>query len=171
MRRLLIIALLTVAACAPDATEPRSAQTPGDPTRPQLETDYRFEAYPGSQWYGPDGDEIPEESRVINAITGPDHCDWEAGVMMHVGWPPGHDAADISESRQYLRDPERVFPQDSFMTKYDANVELPDRAEYTGYRTDFMELWLDNENDRAAYLVFADHVELWPRARQPIACA
>ncbi len=169
MKRLVIIGLVTLAACGPGTTEPSSPEA--SQGRISLESDYEFEPYPGSQWYGPDGEEVPKEASIINAITGPDHCNWEAGVMMHVGWPLGHEAADASETRQYLRDPERVFPQRSLMTKYDADVELPKRAEYTGYRTDFMEFWLDEKGDTAAYLVFADHVELWPRAADTIACA
>ena len=94
-----------------------------------------------------------------------------SGVMMHVGWPLGHDAADISESHQYIRDPEKVFPQDDLMTTFGADVDLPKGAEYTGYRTEFMELWLDEDDNAAAYLVFADHVELWPRASDVIASA
>lgn len=171
MKNLLVGALIALVACGSDTTGPRSVDAAGDAPSSRLETDYRYEPYPGSQWYGPDGHEVPMESNVINAITGPDHCDWEGAVIMHVGWPPGHDAADASESRQYLRDPERIFPRGSLMTRFDPDVELPERAEYTGYRTDFMELWLDKKNDKAAYVVFADHVELWPRAGEIIACA
>ena len=171
VKRLLVIALIALAACGPDSSEPQAVDSGGGVPATELDSDYEFEPYPGSTWYGPDGDEIPEESTVINAITGPDHCNWEAGVMMHVGWPPGHDAADISESRQYFRDPENVFPQDDFMTSYKGEVQLPERAEYTGFRTHFMELWLDEKDDTAAYLVFADHTERWPRADDVIACA
>jgi hypothetical protein len=57
----------------------------------------------------PDGDEISEKSNIINAITGPEHCDWDSAVMMHVGWPFGHDTENVSRARQYLRDPEKVF--------------------------------------------------------------
>ena len=163
--------MIGLAACGPGTSEPPPDSSPGAVPATELESDYEFEPYPGSTWYGPDGEEIPDESSIINAITGPDHCDWEAGVMMHVGWPPGHDAADISESRQYFRDPEKVFPQDSLMTSYDPEVQLPDGAEYTGYRTDFMELWLDEKDNTAAYLVFADHIERWPRGTEVIACA
>ncbi len=167
----MIIGLLSLAACTPSVQEPAPLRTADGPAETELETDYEFEAFPGSRWYGPDGKEISQEANVINAITGPEHCDWQSAVMMHVGWPLGHDAADISESRQYLRDPEGVFARGGLMSTFDANVELPPSATYTGYRTDFMELWLAERDDAAAYLVFADHVERWPRAEQPIACA
>ncbi|HEV3471603.1 MAG TPA: hypothetical protein VG408_00140 [Actinomycetota bacterium] len=167
----MIIGLLSLASCTSGPQGPVSQPTTEGVAKTGLEADYEFEAFPGSRWYGPNGDEIPVEGNIINAITGPEHCDWQSAVMMHMGWPPGHDAADISESRQYLRDPEGIFEKDMLMTSFDANVELPERAEYTGYRTDFMELWFDQEDDDAAYLVFANHVERWPRAEEPIACA
>lgn len=178
MKKLLIASLLIFAACAAGTDEsasgPRQASpVPSGTGTPaiELQSEFEFEAYPGSTWYSPDGGEVPDESNIINAITGPDHCEWESGVMMHVGWPLGHDAADISESRQYIRDPEKVFPQNHLMTTFVANVDLPKAAEYTGYRTEFMELWLDESDNTAAYLVFTDHVERWPRAGDVIACA
>ncbi len=177
MKNILVVMLLLLAACSVETNQP-SAEAPASPsptiaTRSgsELSLNYSFEAYPGSQWYGPDGAEVPKESNVINAITGPAHCGWEEGVIMHVGWPLGRDAENISESRQYLRDPHGVFPQESVATAFDGDVNLPKGAEATGYRTDFMELWLDPEDDRGAYLVFADHVERWPRAKEIIACA
>ena len=157
------ILLLMFAACS-------ASPSPIETSSP-LSAEVRFEAYPGSQWYGPDGDPVPEESNIINAIKGPEHCDWDSGVMLHLGWPLGRDAANFSETRQYFRDPQRVFPADDFMTKYAADVDLPKTAENTGYRTDFMELWLDRTDGSAAYLVFSDHVERWPRSRGGIACA
>ena len=137
----------------------------------ELESTYEFEPYPGSRWYDPNGEDVSEGSNVINAITGPDHCNWESAVMMHVGWPLGHDASDISEARQYLRDPEGLFQNGMLMTTFEANVELPKGATYTGYQTEFMQLWLDSKDHTAAYLVFDDHVERWPRAQEVIACA
>ena len=164
--------VVTLAACSPiHDPGPEPKHPAGKPVVNDLVSDFDFEPYPGSQWYGPDGDEVPMDSNVINAITGPDHCDWQSGVMMHVGWPLGHDAADISESRQYFRDPESVFPHKGFMAKFGEDVKLPREAEDTGFRTDFMELWLVPGDDTAAYLVFSDHVERWPRSKEVVACA
>jgi hypothetical protein len=159
MRAVALSILFALVGCAPGVIEPDAP----------LSADVDFEPYPGSQWYDPDGRPVPKESGVINAITGPDHCDWEDGVMLHLGWPPGHDAADASESKQYFRDPERVFPQGSLVGRFDGDVELPEPAEDTGYRTEFMELWLEPEDHSAAYLVFANHTERWPRGKD-IAC-
>ena len=172
MQRLLCAALLVLSACStPSEPADKGVDAPKEPSSARLDTSYEYEPYPGSVWYDPNGDEVPEETNVINAITGPDHCDWEAGVMMHVGWPVGRDAEDISQSRQFIRDPKKVFPQESLMTTFDENAEVPGSAMNTGYRTDFMELWLDPDDHTAAYLVFADHAERWPRAKDPIACA
>lgn len=169
MRLLLLAGLIALGACT-SAAPTLQPNGDGSPTT-DLEANYEFEPYPGSRWNGPDGDEISEDTNIINAITGPEHCNWQSAVMMHVGWPPGHDAADSSESRQYVRDPDRVFPRNSVMGTLHVNTELPERAGFTGYRTDFMELWIDPTDDTTAYLVFADHVERWPRARETIACA
>lgn len=169
MRLLLLAGLIALSACT-STESPLQPSGDASPTT-ELETEFEFEPYPGSRWYGPDGGEISEDTNVINAITGPEHCDWQSGVMMHVGWPLGHDAGDSSETRQYLRDPEGVFPRENLMTRFDMDADLPKRAGYTGYRTDFMELWLDAKDEKAAYLVFADHTERWPRAAGTIACA
>jgi hypothetical protein len=161
------MAALLLVGCSPDSELPSSA---GRSIEPSLAPEARFVPFPGVQWYGPEGDEISFETNIINAITGPDHCEWETGVMMHVGWPLGRDAKDASESHQYFRDPEGVFRQDDFMTSYSEDVQLPDKAKNTGYRTDFMQLWLVPGETKAAYLVFSDHVERWPRSREIIAC-
>jgi len=160
MKRATIAILLALAACSPQETDPDASLSP----------EVTFAPYPGSQWYGPDGQPIPAESGIVNAITGPEHCDWESGVILHLAWPLGRAAADSSQSRQYFRDPQEVFPQESLMDVFDPEVDLPDPAEDTGYRTDFMELWLDPSDDSAAYLVFANHTERWPRGSDVIAC-
>ncbi len=164
-------ALFLMVACGSDRVTQTSREQVDSEASTELSADSDFQPYPGSRWYDPNGERVPFESNVINAITGPGHCDWESGVILHLGWPTGHDAADISESRQYLRDPERVFPEESLMSTYDADAEAPKSADYTGYRTDFMELWLDPRDGSAAYLVFSDHTERWPRAKEPVACA
>lgn len=162
------LCLVLLVACEDEA--PRTTTSEGTRST-ELASDYEFEPFPGSTWYGPEGEEISEESNIINVITGPEHCKWQSAVMMHVGWPLGRDANNISESRQYLRDPNKVLPQEDLMTDFDDDVELPKTAKYTGYRTDFVELWLDGNDRAAAYLVFSDHVERWPRAKDAIACA
>lgn len=155
MKVAVIAAMFALVACSPQAIEP------GAP----LSREVAFEPYPGVQWYAPDGEPVPDKSETINAITGPDHCDWESGVILHLRWPD----AD-SELRQYFRDPDGVFPQSGLLSSFDAGAALPAGAEYTGYRTDFMQLWLDATEDSVAYLVFADHTERWPRG-EDIACA
>lgn len=168
MTRMFVILLLALGACASSAPEADPDAVSKEATG-ALSSEYRYEEFPGSRWYGPDGEPVSHETNIINVITAPEHCGWERAVMMHVGWPPGHDAADVSESRQFLRDPENVIGFDA-MTTFDGDAELPRDAEFTGYRTDFMKLWLSRANQSAAYLEFADHVERWPRAKDVVAC-
>lgn len=139
-----------------------------------------FVPYPGSEWYGPDGEPLPMEEERINVITGPDHCEWEAAVMLHMNWPPGSSEKDAQEDLQYIRDPQDVIGS-PMAERFVGDTSLPPGARYTGYRTDFMELWVRTYHrgmpvvatasppDRI-YLVFADRVESWPRAKSMIAC-
>ena len=156
--------------CTEDHTEREPGFAATTDGNPMLQPESQFEPYPGNTWYGPDGP-IPAESGIINVIQGPEHCAWDSAALLHVGWPIEHDAADASESRQFVRDPQGVLPQDSLMSKFDDSAILFGGAEYTGYRTDFIELWLFPQDDTGAFLMFADHVEWWPRAEEPIACA
>ena len=155
MRAAVVAAVFALVACSPQAIEPDAP----------LSREVVFEPYPGVQWYDPDGEPVPDKSETINAISGPEHCDWEDGVILHFRWPE----AD-SELRQYFRDPDGVFPQSGLRASFDDDVELPASAEDTEYRTEFMELWLDSRDDSSAFLVFADHTERWPRG-EDIACA
>lgn len=169
---LCVIALTLVAGCTQEKTPAGSVpETDGRAAKTKLVQDFEFEGYPGSQWYGPQGEEVPMKSEIINLITAPEHCDWQSATMMHVGRPLGDPAKNSAESDQYIRDPERVLPQEPLMSKLDLDARLPDEAEFTGYRTNFMELWLNPNDDTGAYLVFADHVERWPKTRNAIACA
>ena len=149
---------LTASACA-------SASLPEKPA-----SSYGFEPYPGSRWTDPQG-QVVTSPEILNVIQGPEHCEWDSAAMLHVGWPLGHESKDMSEARQYVRDPEGVLPEEPLRTSYDGDVALPDDAKSTGYRTPFMELWLGRDAKQAAYLVFSDHTELWPRTDPPIACA
>jgi hypothetical protein len=152
MRAVALSILFALVACAPEAIDPDAP----------LSADVDFEPSPGSQWYDAEGQPVAKDSGVISAFTGPDHCGWEDGVMLHLGWPLGQAPEDAPKTKQYFRDPKRVFPQGSLVGRFDGDVDLPEAAEDTGYRTDFMELWLEPEDDSAVYLVFADHTERWP---------
>ncbi|MDQ2674731.1 MAG: hypothetical protein M3Y40_08735, partial [Chloroflexota bacterium] len=106
-----------------------------------------------------------ETGEVLTDITGPSHCGWESARMLHVLDAQGRLVA------QYVRDPQGVFADLGLLETYAEGVELPDDATDSGYRTnDGQELWF-TESDRAAYVVTAEGVERWPRAREPIGCA
>lgn len=121
--------------------------------------------FPGPTWtrYGePAGGEI-------NTIAGPDHCDWQSAVMMHLGWPLGTVSRTSAESRQFIRDPEGVMSVD--LQRELRAEDLPVGAEDTGYRLDGLQLWLSAADPQGAYLVSAVDVERWPRADPMIGCA
>ncbi len=160
--------------CAEDDVERApgfAAVTTGNPA---LDSDFTFEPYPGSQWFGPQGPVDPDDG-TINVIRGPEQCGWETAALLHVSWPLGSTHRDDPELRQYVRDPDAVLPQDQLMSTYDPSRQLWGGFEYSGYRTDFMEVWIqsfDEDGDAdGAFLMFANHVEWWPRAEEPIACS
>lgn len=100
---------------------------------------------------------------VVSDIAGHRHCGWESARLLHV-------EIDGIPVRQYLRDPLGVFRPDR-LDSFAGDVELPDNAAFSGYRTeDGRELWF-TDDDRAAYVVTPDGVERWPRARELIGCA
>ncbi len=106
-----------------------------------------------------------ETGEIVTDISGPAHCGWESARMLHL------TTEDGSLNRQYLRDPLGVFSDvPALLDTYAADVELPDDAVFSGYRTtNGLELWFTPE-DRAAYVVTPDGVERWPRAEEPIGC-
>jgi hypothetical protein len=73
--------------------------------------------FPGPTWsrFG-----HPVSGFELNSVAGPRHCDWQQAVMMHVGWPLGTVAKDITQARQYIRDPRGVIDQ-----KYRSGLRRP----------------------------------------------
>ena len=102
---------------------------------------------------------------------GGDHCGWDSVILLHIGWPPGTAADFRSDSeRQYVRDPEGLLDA-SGLEALDLDAELPPDADYTGYHSGEMQLWISRSDAaEAAYVVRPEHVERWPRARSHVFC-
>ncbi len=96
-----------------------------------------------------------ETGEIVTDISGPAHCGWESARMLHL------TTADGSLNRQYLRDPLGVFSDvPALLDTHAADVELPDDAVFSGYRTtNGLELWFTPE-DRAAYVVADESLHL-----------
>ena len=101
--------------------------------------------------------------------------------MLHLAWPPEDPPNRKKEqSIQYIRDPDNVMGVKRITAAYDGDATLPRGSRYTGYRTNFMELWVRTYKQGSPtvaeasppdeiYLVYEGHIESWPRAQ--IACA
>jgi hypothetical protein len=111
----------------------------------------------------------PVDRRELNSVAGPDHCDWQSAVMMHLGWPLGTVSQSTAEIRQFIRDPDGVIGF-GVRAKLAIAVDLPDDVRNTGYRNGELELWLSPSDPDAAYLRAGDDVERWPRADPVVAC-
>lgn len=122
-----------------------------------------------ARWLDADGKEVPE--LVVSTYRGAEHCDWQSIAFLHLGWPLGTNES-IGAGRQYVRDPESLFPEEYAVAPLDLDAELPANARYTGYHRDDVELWLsESEADEAVYIVTDEDVERWPRTVGVIACA
>lgn len=140
----------------------------GGPTH-RLETANGEPVQPGTTWYGPDDRAVTDD--IINLFRGPEHCDWQDAMMLHVGWPIGSDRSG-QNLRQYVRDPNGVLPDDRKLADYLERAELPPTAQYSGYHTGTAEIWTDPATeDQLLYVVGPDRVERWPRTDPPILCA
>jgi hypothetical protein len=121
-------------------------------------------------WHDARGHVVGES--VISTVRGAEHCGWESAVFLWVGWPLGSAAKTSDSARQYVRDPEGLFPARDFLVPLDLDANLPGDATYTGYHLDGVELWIsEREAGDAVYLVDGKQVERWPRRKEFIACA
>lgn len=167
-----MIALLAVAVVATGCTNER--ELPVGSTTPESSTDAAsaggdttLDELLHAAWTDADGSSV--DARVVNILRGPEHCDWQTSVWLHMGWPPGAIAEDDTQLRQYVRDPKNVL---GLADGLDTHAALPENASATEFSADGVELWLgERGGDDAVYLEFPDHVERWPRSRQIIACA
>lgn len=126
---------------------------------------------PGDGWVGPGSERASED--VISVRRGPEHCDWGSALLLHVGWPLD-DPNQPEDFRMYVRDPRGVFEGfDERQADFDADADLPEGAEPTGWRTEGAELWLAAASaDEAVYVLGDDGgVEQWPRIDPPLGCA
>lgn len=98
----------------------------------------------------------------VRSSDGPEHCDWQDIVFLHVG--AGKDA------QQYLRDTRGELAELT-RGRYAEGVDLPDSAEPTGWRRAGRELWLVPDAVAAYLVAVGDRgdVERWPGA-DGVAC-
>ena len=102
---------------------------------------------------------------------GGDHCEWDSVVLLHLGWPPGAAAEFRSGSeRQYVRDAEGELEAPG-RSPLELDSQLPPDAEYTGYHSGELQLWISaSEATDAVYIVRPERVERWPRSQRHIFC-
>ncbi|HZM83162.1 MAG TPA: hypothetical protein VFC19_46210 [Candidatus Limnocylindrales bacterium] len=161
MRRLLAagLGLALLSGCSPPAASHTPKQTVADYFSPPS-------PFPGPTWTK---DGRPVDGQELNSIAGPEHCDWQSAVIMHLGWPLGTVSRTSAEIHQFIRDPDGVVGK-SLRDKLAIAIDLPHDARDTGYRNGDLELWLSPSDPDAAYLRVRGDVERWPRADPVIAC-
>ena len=109
-------------------------------------------------WQDGEGRRVPIGR--LSSAAGPEHCDWQDIVFLHLG------------DDTFLRDTDGEL-RDFLRTTYSDSAALPRHAKDTGFEHDGRRLWLAADGS-AAYLVAvedAGDVERWPAASEPIGCA
>ena len=162
MRRLLIagLSLMLLTGCAGTLASNAPKQTVAGYFSPP-------QPFPGPTWTK-DGRAV--DGQELNSIAGPDHCEWQSAVVMHLGWPLGTVSRTSAEIHQFIRDPKGAIDP-GLRDRLAIAVPLPGDAADTGYRYGDLELWLAPSVPDAAFLKVGDDVERWPRADPVIACA
>jgi hypothetical protein len=123
-----------------------------------------------THWAESDGAPVSRDALVV--VRGPEHCNWESSLMLFTGDPIGSAIVRGRSERQYVRDPEGVYPDELLLIPYDGDVDRPSHIFPTGYSWEGGELWVDRVGpDIAAYMVYDDHIERWPRTAELIRCA
>lgn len=127
--------------------------------------------YPGFVWTRNGAALQPGE---LNTIAGPDHCQWQTATLLHIGWPPGAVATELSGARQYIRDPKGRLSEVASLrgARFERSVTLPADAKPTGHKLGAIELYVSpSDQDQWIYLASPSDTERWPRSDPPIGCA
>lgn len=106
------------------------------------------------EWRTEDGAFVPPE--VVMADNGESHCRAQDVWWVMLG------RTEVSSGLSFLRDSDGVLFERVQEEPFGADVRLPANAIDPGLSTKEAELWLDPD-ESAAYLVFDDRVERWPR--------
>jgi hypothetical protein len=124
---------------------------------------------PLGSWRGPEGEAI--DQAVIHDYAAAAHCGWEsADILRFASGLVGSSEGDRSQGEEhfYIRDPEGAVAVQT-LQPFDASTVLPTNAIDTGHHTSSVQLWLSAADD-AAFVVYDDHTERWPRVRGALAC-
>jgi hypothetical protein len=106
--------------------------------------------------------------RLWSWLGNAEHCDWGSATFLLIGANPGIDEAFHG---QYVRDPEDLFTE-LLADEFVADIDRPEDADFTGYSTSKLKLWIAPSTLTAVYLELDDRFEQWPRAEvtHPILC-
>jgi hypothetical protein len=122
------------------------------------------------EWRDADGDRLPETT--VYSAHGHEHCGTENVWVIGVG----RDRLGGSEpgGELFLRDPdaalvEHLGPYRRPEEPFQPDADVPHDATDTGYRNGDAELWLA-ANHSAAYLIFEDRTERWPKTTYDHEC-
>lgn len=117
------------------------------------------------------GNGTPVPPSIIQLRTGAPHCGWEDVWFLTIGNPVGSERQEPPPF-QFIQDPDGQIPAGRLADEFDADVELPLDAEFTGFVTEGDQLWVSpSQFDEAVYMLNQlSQVEKWPRAEPSLVC-
>ena len=114
------------------------------------------------------GQTVPAD--VIVTRRGPEHCGWQAILIIALGWPLGREMRNEETTREYVRDQDGLA-SNALTGPFEPTADLPSDAVFTGLVSGSAQLWFSaSDQDRYAYIVTGSSVERWARAPELLAC-
>ncbi len=106
---------------------------------------------------------------VLAERPGVDHCGWGSTRVLITGDPFGTRYSGSERSLHYVRDPDGVFGDPDLVGDFGPDVELPERAEPSGYFVEGRSVWVDPDDPSSVWVVTdGATIERWPRGQPPI---
>jgi hypothetical protein len=166
----LTMCVIGTLSCTDDASEPAASSAP--PTTAEAEAVELDRDEVIGTWMDPAGEPVVRNPRalVFHLGPGPEHCVWQDALFLHLAVPFGKPAPDFADVEQYIRDPDGVVNVDaSLRGNLDLNAELPKSAEFTGFTTEHIQLWIEADHS-GVFLTDGHAVERWPRVDPRAGC-
>ena len=123
------------------------------------------------EWKTVDG--RPVSDKIIFARPGPEHCGWETVTFLSFGTPIGTEKSSGSDTQTFTRDPYGDLNRGAWqLVQFDGNAELPGDAEFSGYVSHGVALWISPSRlETEVCMVDGFKVEKWPRMDPSVGCA
>lgn len=163
-RLVVVLCLLGIAGCTGGGkSNPAPSTVPSTVDRPAESAPFEADQLTGP-WVSANGDPVPPvgQTLVFDIGPGPDHCGQQGALLLFVSVPFGTPATTTDDWRVFVRDPNHTLHGPPWPSGLDLDSQLPQTAQFTGFSTGDIGLWVD-EDQQYAFVTDGQTVERWPR--------